>query len=174
MVPQGMVEGAMTLTAERLRKLLSYNPATGKFIRLVRTSPRNKIGDEAGYIWPTGYRAIFVNNKLYLAHRLAWLHVHGRWPVEHIDHIDGNPSNNRIANLREASQSQNNANSKRQKNNKSGFKGVSWYKPTRKWVAYCTVNGRNKNLGYFDAADVAHAAYVDAAEKEFGEFAREE
>lgn len=167
-----MVEGVMTLTAERLRELLAYDPEAGKFVRLVRTSTSVQIGDEAGYIRPVGYRAISVDGKVYLAHRLAWLHVYGCWPSEHIDHIDGNPDNNRIANLREASQPQNNANTKRKKNNKSGFNGVSWYKPTRKWVAYCRVNGRSKNLGYFDTPAAAHAAYVDAAIKEFGAFAR--
>jgi hypothetical protein len=97
----------MTLTAERLREILGYDPETGLFTRLVRTG-RIRAGEVAGTAHSRGYRSIVIDGRVYLSHRLAWLYVHGEWPPEQIDHINRNRADNRLVNLRAAKQSQNN------------------------------------------------------------------
>lgn len=166
------------ITADRLRELLHYDPETGVFTRRVRTSNRIRIGDEAGDVRkfrPNGfYRRISLDDRRYLAHRLAWLYVHGEWPPTdvYIDHIDGNGLNNRIKNLRLATRSQNGANRALQSNNTSGIKGVHWAARSKKWKAQVSVGGRVKSLGYFESIDDATAAYRAATEQYFGSFAR--
>jgi hypothetical protein len=148
------------LTADRLRELLHYEPGTGVFTwRVSRGSCR--IGDK-----------VRIDRGLYYAHRLAWLYMTGEWPAHQIDHINGVPGDDRWANLRPATNAQNNANGSRRVTNKSGFKGVWWHKQCRKWVAAIMVNGRSRHLGLFNCPAAAHAAYVEAANKHFGEFAR--
>lgn len=90
----------------------------------------------------------------------------------HIDHINGDGLDNRRANLRFASPKENSWNQRLPVNNSSGFKGVSWYARARKWTAQIRVDGKHKCLGYFREAEAAHAAYCQAAEKYFGEYAR--
>ena len=95
------------LTAERLRELLNYDPDTGEFRRCT-----SRGGAAAGTLagcpgGPGSYRIIRVDRVIFLAHRLAWLHSYGVWPTKDIDHIDGDKTNNRIANLREATRAQN-------------------------------------------------------------------
>jgi hypothetical protein len=161
------------LTAERLREVLSYNPETGAFTWLVSTSNRIRVGDVAGSVRPDGYRKICVDGRQYLAHRLAYLYVTGEWPAEYLDHINGNPGDDRWANLRSATGTQNSANKRKQRNNTSGFKGVLRHAARKKqWQARIGINGHGKCLGYFDTPENAHAAYVAAAVKRFGEFAR--
>jgi len=92
---------------------------------------------------------------------------------EYVDHKDGNGLNNTRDNLRLATKEQNGANSRKQSNNTSGFKGVCWNKQAGKWKAQITVDGKNIYLGYFASKDEAHAAYCTAAEKHFGEFAND-
>ena len=90
-----------------------------------------------------------------------------------VDHVDGNGLNNRRANLRQASHSQNICNQRRRADNRSGFKGVSPSRRTsRKWMARITVEGQRKRLGYFDTPEEAHAAYVEASRRLHGNFAR--
>lgn len=166
----------MTVTAERLRELLSYERETGVFTRLVNRSSNALAGSVAGCVASTGkgrkYFVIWIDGKLYYAHRLAWLHVHGRWPDDDVDHVDGDGTNNKISNLRAATRSQNMMNTFAQRNNKSGFKGVSLDKPNKKWVAKIQVNGHQKHLGLFKTAAEAHAAYVEATTEHHGEFGR--
>lgn len=87
------------LTAERVREILDYDPLTGVFRWAIRTSPAAAAGDVAGSLY-AGYRRIRIAGRAYLAHRLAWLHVHGEWPAGEVDHRNGNPGDNRIGNLR--------------------------------------------------------------------------
>jgi hypothetical protein len=108
----------------------------------------------------------------YLGHRLAWLHFYGRWPRLNPDHRNCDPSDNRIGNLREATKSQNGSNRGKQRNNKSGFKGVSWHKTRKRWVAFIERDGKSRYLGLFNEPEDAHAAYCAAAERLYGEFAR--
>ncbi len=159
-------------TAEYLRSVMRYDPETGHFYWLIRAARRVRIGDRVGCLHPTGYWTICIRDRRYKAHRLVWLYVHGQWPGEEIDHKNGIPSDNRLCNLREASHGQNRANAKRQKNNTSGFKGVSFSRVMGKWQASLRKDRRLIPLGYFDTPEEAHGAYCRGAEISFGEFAR--
>lgn len=129
-------------------------------------------GKLAGNLNGEGYVQVSFLGRLYKAHHLAWLLATGEWPQEHIDHINGNRSDNRLANLRLASAAQNACNRSISKNNTSGFPGVSWKSSKRKWVAIIQHRGVKRHLGYFDDPQRAAEAYRRAAEKLFGAFAR--
>jgi hypothetical protein len=161
------------LTRARLRELLRYNKRTGEFRWRKRLSSRAAIGDVAGCPFGTHW-VIGIDGRSYRAHRLAWFYVTGGWGRPTIDHRDGNSANNRWSNLRRATSAQNNANRRRPRNNTSGLKGVSVSRTERKWEARITKNGRCTHLGRFLTAEAAHKAYVKAARKLFGEFARTE
>lgn len=110
-----------------------------------------------------------INQKTYLVHRLIFLFHHGYLP-KFIDHIDGNPVNNKIENLREATHRQNCQNRKLAINNTCGYKGVTKYR--NKWMAQIQVNGFKKHLGYFKTPSEAHEAYKKEADKSFGQFSK--
>lgn len=158
------------VTATRLHALFDYDPLTGAFRRkgeLIEAGCKSKSGRAV-----TTYRLIEVDGKLYKAHRLVWLYMFGEEPTAFIDHIDGNGLNNRLDNLRICDQTQNNANSRLGKNNTSGFKGVYWDKRTGKWRVQIQAYGQRLRLGRFADLDKASEAYVLAADRIFGEFAR--
>ena len=165
-----------SLSAEELRNLVNYDPSTGIFTSRVRRG-KITIGARLG-TWRTwrghGVFVFAIGGEEYRAHRLAWLYVNGEWPTEDIDHIDGDPSNNRISNLRQATDSQNLANARKPVTNTSGRKGVSWHSKGQKWQAHIRIEGKSKYLGLFDDLDAAHAAYASAATLHRGEFARME
>jgi len=161
------------ITRARLRELLDYNKETGEFRWRKRISRAVQAGDPAGTLDKDGYRKIAIAGRQYRAHQLAWLHKTGTWCSHVIDHRDCDPSNNRWANLRSATISQNNANRRLHRNNKCGFKGVIRNHIGR-WVAAIYKDGRRYHLGSFGTPQEAHAAYVAAARKLFGEFARTE
>ena len=158
-----------TLTQERLKELLHYNPETGAFIWISKPAPRAnriKVGSVAGSNKGNGYVQIQIDGKNYLAQRLAYLFVHGRMPVGDIDHSDGNPSNNRLSNLRDVTHAQNIQNQRTpNKRNTSGFIGISFRPDTSKYAAYISTDGKRKVLGCFDSAEDAHAAYLKAKRK---------
>jgi hypothetical protein len=160
------------LTQARLKELLHYDPETGVFTWRVPPSGRVAAGERAGFVHEQKYRCIRISGRKYREHRLAWLYVNGRWPPNQIDHRDGNILNNRIDNLREASSSQNRANSRISVKNTSGYKGVSWDVSKGKWSARIGVAGKQIHLGRYHCPEKAHAAYCTAAERYFGEFAR--
>jgi len=157
------------LTAEYVRELLDYNPETGVLIwkRGTRRAPKGRI---AGCPRPDGRLSLGIDGHIYLAYRIIWLIQTGHFPVNQIDHIDGDPSNNRWDNLRAATQSQNNSNMRTNKVNKSGFNGVSFYKRTGRYVAFIQKNRKTEYLGYFDTAEEAHEAYCARAKELHGEF----
>jgi hypothetical protein len=159
------------ITAERLRDILHYNVGTGTFTWLVDRGSA-KAGDTAGYLEKRGYLGISVDGTNYRAHQLAWIYQTGTSPPARIDHINGNPADNRWVNLRAATASQNRANARLPLNSSSGFKGVSWSKHAKKWQAQITVRGRIRHLGYFSSPEAAHVAYFSAARAHFGAFAR--
>ena len=159
------------LTAETVRKLLDYDPETGVFRWRVDASSRARKGMVAGWV-KGGYVMIKISGETYRAHRLAWLHVHSCWPPEHIDHANGNRADNRLANIRAATNSQNSANKSVQRNNDLGLKGVSFCKRSNRYRATISVKGRKSHLGYFKTPDEAHSSYCVAASRYFGEFAR--
>jgi hypothetical protein len=150
------------LTQERLRELFQYNEETGVFTRKVTVAPPKAMaGMIAGSLGNQGYLLIMVDRRTHMAHRLAWLYVHGVFPKGDIDHINGVRSDNRIANLRDASRSLNIQNSHGPRpTNKSGFLGVCWSKKEAKWVAQITLNYKNTRIGSFDSPEEAHAAYL--------------
>lgn len=152
---------------EELKKILSYNPDTGKFTWLARTARATKVGSEAGSKnnqW--GHISISINRKRYYAHRLAWYFVHNEWPKS-IDHINRDPSDNRIANLRPTTQTQNNANRRVVRN---GLKGA--FRSGTGWVARVGESNNSHYLGWYKTEEQAHAAYCKAAVRIHGKFAR--
>lgn len=161
-----------------LRLLLKYDPDTGIFRWNVSRGGR-LAGSVAGHLATlhpgVQYVMIRINNQLIFAHRLAWQYMTGKTSEIFIDHKDGNSLNNRYDNLREATLSQNAANSKKRSDNTSGLKGVSYDKINRKWVARVRVhNGPYKNLGRYDDKDQAAAAYAFAIKELHQQFARTE
>ena len=151
------------LTQARLKELLTYSPRTGVFTWRVTRGPKAMAGAVAGTPHARGYVALMVDQKLYLAHRLAWLYVHGVWPEWTIDHRNGNRADNRIRNLRDVTLQVNLHNQTKPYNrNKSGLRGVSFEPRSNKWYSRIRVAGSNLMLGYFGTAQEAHAAYVAA------------
>lgn len=166
-----MAKDSIPLTHERLKQVLDYNPETGVFTWISRTARRTKIGEPAGCRCD-GYIRIEIDYKSYWGQRLAWLYVHGRWPSVIIDHINGNRSDNRITNLREATHKQNCQNASRYSSNKFGFKGVSLRRETGKFRSCIRIDKRTKHLGEFNTPEEAYDAYCKAAVKYFGDFSR--
>ena len=156
------------LTAERLRELLHYDPETGVFTNRI-SRRRVRAGDVAGGLDGKGYVLIGIDKVKYRAHHLAWLYVHGEWPPDEMDHKDLVRHHNWITNLRLATQAQNNANRRKYRNNKSGFKGV--YSSQGRWRAMIRIDRRGRHIGCFDTPEEAHAAYVAKAKELFGEYA---
>ena len=165
---------------ELLRKLLRYDPETGiltwkwrdKAWFLVESSRRRWntrfAGKEAltaidvgGRGYKHGSITVLGLNKAY-AHRVAYTIYHGDFPEFGIDHINGDPTDNRIANLRDVSQKINSRNSSRRKNNTSGVTGVYWNNQMERWCAQITVDGRTKSLGLFASLDLAIYARKEA------------
>lgn len=159
-----------SLTQEYLKSIISYNPDTG-VIKKIRCRRGDWVGKPAGTILKKGYRSVSINNKRYLAHHLAWLYMTGDWPVQ-VDHRNAIKDDNRWANLRLATCSENMHNQGKRRHNKSGYKGVCWHRGARKWVAQIKVDWKIKYLGLYDTPQAAHAAYCEAAKKYHGEFAR--
>lgn len=163
------------MTSEEVKSLLHYDPETGRLTWLRREGDSQGIkyfntrfsGKEAGRMDKYGYRAIIIQGKDYLAHRLAWLYVHGEWPENEIDHINGIRDDNRIQNLRSVTHRVNARNLATPKNNTSGRIGVSWNRRDGKWAARIKNQGRLIYLGYFDSFEDACTAR-EAAEVEFG------
>lgn len=173
----------MELTQEEVHRLYHYDPDTGVLTRRVTLGnhSRWKAGSRTGRVVRLGknkqreYRIMGIGPrgqcKQFLEHRLIWFYMTGQWP-ERIDHANGDGTDNRWCNLREATQSQNLANSRLHVKNTSGVKGVCWYKPTQKWTAQISHQGKRIRLGYFEKIEDAEAAYMAAAKRLFGEFAR--
>lgn len=161
------------ITQSELHGLLDYNKTTGDFTWKVSRGKRGAkiIGTVAGYTGVDGRKHIRIGNHLYKAHRLAWLYEYGIMPNEEIDHIDGNPSNNLISNLRLCNSSQNKFNTKKRTDNKSGVKGVHWYKKYQKWQVNINFNKQRKCIGYFADFFEACCAITSERNKLHKEFA---
>lgn len=151
-----------TLTHMRLKELLDYDPETGMFTWKIsnRNSPI-KIGSEAGTLDSGGYCQIKIDGTHYKAHRLAWLYVHNNWPKYQIDHINGIRADNRLANLRAATSSENSQNQRcANKDSKTGLLGI--YPHGKKYVAQIRLNGKTHRLGIFQTPEEAHEVYLKA------------
>jgi Demerecviridae HNH endonuclease len=156
-------------------ELLEYNPETGEFRWSRALSGRNgkaRRGAIAGSLHSGGYIEIGIAGQRYFAHRLAWYFVHGVWPRDEIDHINTDKTDNRIANLREATSQQNHWNCGPRRRNASGIKGVYWDKRRQCWQAGIRVSGKNIHLGSFKTKEAAAHARVEAEKKYCGVFGR--
>jgi len=169
----------MELTAEIARELLTYNPDTGKLFWKERSTKYFKNSKKGAKSWNArwaGKEALTaitrrksgqisrldgqILTKKYYAHRIAWLIYYGEWPKNQIDHINQDPIDNRIKNLRDVTNAENGKNQRLHSNNTSGYIGVSFYKHKRykKYRARIRINTILKHLGYYDTAEEAAAA----------------
>jgi hypothetical protein len=140
-----------TLTLQQLKEVLFYDPGTGIFTRIKSHQPE-LVGKEAGYRDSQGYRRIKVNSKKYFTHRLVFFYMEGRWPIQQVDHINRDRSDNRWENLREVSNKENAQN--------SGAKGYS--KEGNRWCSRISTEGKQIFLGSFTTREEAAAAYLAA------------
>lgn len=168
-----------SLPVKELNRLFRYEPDTGKLFW--RGRPRSDFANEqatktwnirfantqAGSVSHRGYRMVNVAGKLFCVHRVVYAMYHGEHPEGQIDHWNGARDDNRISNLRDVSQSQNNKNTKMSPRNTSGVTGVHWDKSTGKWMALIRHEKETRYLGVFDTLDAAARAR-GAAEKELG------
>jgi len=157
---------------DRARAILRFEPETGRVIRTATTGTRAKAGAVIGTKSNHGYLIAMVDYRIYQVHRLAWFLLHGEWPNGEVDHINGDKADNRLANLRVGSSSENKGNMPLSSRNKTGFKGVRWDHGAKKFRASIGVNSRHVHLGYRETAEEAHQLYRAAALRHFGEFAR--
>lgn len=164
------------VTHAQLLEWLHYDPATGYFTWRITKGRCAKKGSRAGSFDKKGY--VVINLRIngrqttYRAHRLAWFYVHGRWPESDIDHNKLDKADNRLDELREATRSQNMANTAAHADSLTGVKGVSFDKRRGRYYARIMKDGRHHHLGYFDHLEAAASAYASAAQRLFGEFAR--
>lgn len=171
------------ITAEYLRAILSYDPDTGEFLWKYR--PREMFATLNAYaVWnsrfagksaggsKSRYEQIGIYGTRYQAHCLAWMYMTGQWPDKEVDHINLDKHDNRFANLRLASRSENARNIRAFRTNTSGVKGVCWNAKSNKWQAAIRLHGQKIHLGLHDSIDDAASAYAKAAECYHGEFAR--
>lgn len=148
------------ITQEQLKNLLNYDPETGVFTRQLMNG-----FEIAGSIDSFGHRQIQIGSKRHMAHRLAWLYVFGKFPNFEIDHINGDPDDNRISNLRLATRKQNMENRKLHVNNTSGYRGITWHR--NKWEARVSHHGKRIHVGNFDNLQEAVNAAKTAREQLF-------
>jgi hypothetical protein len=151
------------ITQEQLQSILNYDQNTGLFTWI-------KNNKKAGSPNKCGYIHIGINNKSYKAHRLAWLYVYGRFPLDKIDHINNIKDDNRLCNLRECTQQQNCLNSKMKKSNTSGVKGLNWHKKHKKWNVRVSLNKKRIELGLFNDFFEACCTAFSYRNKFHGEF----
>lgn len=152
-----------TITQERLKELVSYNPDTGLFYRKIKTSNRCNMSSSAGSIDRHGYMWMSLDGVTYRLHRLAFIYMTGSVLESDVDHINGDRADNRFANLRQVSRSVNMQNKRRpSSNNKSGLVGVCYDSRREKYYAHIRFGGKNRYLGTFATPEAAHAAYVTA------------
>jgi len=159
-----------TLTVERLKELLTYDPETGKFRWRVNRGRTAKAGDIAGNPAGGNYIQIKIDGRSLQAGRLAFLYMTGKYPEHEVDHKNLDRQDDRWANLREATPQQNCRNRSTRRDNLLGVKGVKACK--NKYRAMIQINGKRKHLGYFATIADAAIAYATAANNHFGEFAR--
>ncbi len=166
------------LDHRRLTELLHYNPISGIFVWKVDRGGPARSGCRAGTRHVIRYKNctyarwyITIDYVKYFAHRLAWFYVHKKWPEREIDHIDGNPENNAIANLRAATRSQNAANKRSAPNTTSGHRGITYYCNGYKVEIY--MFGTRHYIGRFKTLQEAIVARNDAARRIQGGFAHQ-
>lgn len=151
----------MTITQDELKRLFSYNRNTGILRNRIQRGSSRK-GHAVGINSDRGRLVLKIHRKTYQVHRLIWMYVYGHWPKHGIDHIDGNPSNNRLANLRDVPAAHNAQNRHGpQANSKSGVLGVVVTRHGR-WRAQVQFKGVSYHVGCYTTKEEAHAAYLKA------------
>jgi hypothetical protein len=169
------------LDPSSLHAILDYNPDTGKMYWRVRPESMFK-SLRSARMWNTrysgretapapggwGYKILSIFSVKHRVHRVAWAMYYGEWPEFEIDHINRNPDDNRISNLRAATSLQNSRNKGEYVNNKSGYRGVTWHKSSNKWMAQIKFNRKNIHLGLFSCPKKAGDAYIKAAKEYYG------
>lgn len=163
-----MKENESLITKELLIRNFIYQPATGVFRRRTKSGTAKRL-DVAGKEDRDGYRAVRINSRFYMVHRIVFFWVHGFWP-DQVDHRNNNKGDNSISNLRAASHSQNRQNVRLQSNNSSGIKGVGWNKKAMKWQVRITLNGRVFCFGYYEDKFSAACAVFSERNRLHGEF----
>lgn len=154
--------GSTLLTRAQVVQVLDYDANTGIFVWKQRNTRGPRLeGKLAGYLLASGYRLIRIHGKKYYAHRLAWLIHSGEWPKWDIDHINGNPSDNRICNLRDVTTALNLQNQRKatMQNKSSGLLGVTRGNSDSTWVAQIKTNGKSIRIGIYSCKFEAHEAY---------------
>lgn len=146
------------LTQQRLKEVFYYDRIGGGFYRRHQTTPQNKPWDSAGTKDSHGYLQIYIDGKRHQAHRLAWLYVTGDMPANMIDHKNRVRCDNRFENLRPATVKQNNENLSLLPRNTSGYRGVSYFKETGKWVAKVWHNRKCFHVGTYATPEEASEA----------------
>jgi hypothetical protein len=156
------------LSQQDLKNQLHYNDETGIFTWLTARKGRKS---NAGFVEKSnGYLRICIDKKKYYAHRLAWLYIHGEFPKTFIDHKNCIRTDNRLINLRLATFLENAKNTSLSKSNKSGYKGVSYYKRDKNWTAQCKINGITYWLGRYKTKEIAKKIYDNFVVKNNGNF----
>lgn len=155
-----------------LKALLDYSPEDGSF-RWHASTGGKKANEIAGNTEVTGYVRIGIAGKTYMAHRLAWLYVHGMWPPAQLDHINRIRNDNRIVNLRLSTQIENMRNARWR--NSHGLRGVHYYKPGKYQARISFFDKRKgksvqRSLGYYSTAQEANEVYELVAQMTHGEF----
>lgn len=164
-----MADANFTLTKDYLHQIFEYKDGE-LFWKIKKGSIRPNT--KAGSLDKANNRFhVQINRKFYKLHRIIYLMHYGYLPKE-IDHKDGNPSNNKVENLREANSSQNNYNQKIRKNNTSGVKGVTWDKNRQKWHVQVICNKKPVFQCRFDDLELAELVAQEARDKYHGKFAR--
>lgn len=176
--------------ASEIRKIVGYDPATGRLWWLPRTPDMFAAGyntpEQNCAAWntrrahkdafttqcPRGVKYGQLMGKMVKAHRVAWAVAHGHWPELEVDHIDQDPSNNKLENLRLATRAQNGYNRAVRQDSGSGIKGVRWKPCKRKWQARIRKDGKEYHLGYFDSAHDAEKRHAAAVRELHGEFGK--
>jgi len=145
----------MNITYDRLKQVLYFDEELGRFFWNEKIRGI-KIGDQAGSFDAHGYGQIRIDGKIYKEHHLVWFYKTGNWPKCQIDHCNHDRRDNRFSNLRECDNLGNHCNRPMQRNNTSGFVGVSFEK--NRYAAYITLKGKKINLGRFESIDDAASA----------------
>ena len=140
---------AKILPIETLQRLFRYEHETGNVYWIAEGKGRIK-KKAAGTVVKAGYIGIMIDGKRYYAHRIAWALHHGKHPIDQLDHINGIKTDNRIVNLRQASNLQNGKNIKTKRNNTSGHSGVVFCKQTGKWRVMIKVNSKSIHFGRYE------------------------
>ncbi len=162
------------ITIDEVRTLFSYNPETGILTATNRTRRTDLNGKPVGCPHGNGYLDVRVRNKLYYVHQVCWAHYYGRWP-ELIDHVNGVKTDNRIANLRLATKKTNGLNRGADRDNTSGFKGVTFRTDTNNFMWQFVIDGKRYTKSGFNTAEDAYnhkLLFIEALKHSASDFLR--